>query len=143
MSDRVFAIAWIGVCVIIAAQMYFLTVPFTYEPVGPKVFPIVLSILMFLCCTALLLRPDKAVHWPELAVLGKSALLILTLLGYALLFNPLGFPVVTVAMVFLVSKLFGARWFSAATTAVCVSAIGYLVFDRLLGVTLPIGGLWT
>ena len=143
MSDRIFAIAWLVVCLTIAVQMYGLDVPFAYEPVGPRVFPFVLAVLMAACCAVLILRPDSDVEWPSRAVLTKSTILIAALLLYALLFTQLGFPFSTIVMVLIVSRLFGAGWKAASVSAVLIGLLGFFLFDRVLDVALPIGRVWS
>lgn len=143
MSDRVFATIWLFVCVIIVWQMWHLSVPFAYEPVGPKAFPILLSVLMAACCAWLLANPDSDIHWPEPRLLGKGASLIVVLLFYAGIFESIGFPLATALMVTAVSMIFGASWRVGLVTGVLVGGLGYAIFDYLLQVSLPIGRLWS
>lgn len=140
MSDRVFAAAWLAVCTLIVVQMLALEVPIAYEPVGPRVFPVILSALMAVCCLVLIARPDPDVHWPSVPVLIRGGLLVAILLAYAQLFERLGFPLATGLMALLVNLLFGGRWWSGLITAVVVGVGGYLAFDLLLGVSLPSSG---
>ena len=142
MSDRIFAVIWLCVCALITVQMWQLEVPFAYEPVGPKAFPMLLAGLMALCCLYLLIMPDRDIHWLDLGGLKKGAVLIAVLLGYAVFFEQLGFPLATGIMVFIVCLLFGGRWLSGLIAGVAIGALGYLFFDRLLQVTLPLGQLW-
>jgi putative tricarboxylic transport membrane protein len=142
MSDRIFALVWLGVCTLIVAQMWALSVPFAYEPVGPKAFPILLSSLMAICCAVLLVSPERDIRWPGFGSLVKSAALIGVLLGYAAFFETLGFPAATAVMAFVVHALFGGRWWSGLITAVAVGAGGFLLFDGVLEVSLPVGRLW-
>lgn len=139
MSDRIFAVVWFGICVLIVVQMVSLTVPFAYEPVGPRAFPLLLACLMASCCVALALKPDPGIQWPAKGVLGRGCFLVLVLLAYAQVFETLGFPLATSLMAWMVSLLFGARWWSALLTAVSIGIGGYWVFDRLLEVSLPAG----
>ena len=142
MSDRIFAVIWLCVCAVIIAQMWQLEVPFAYEPVGPKAFPILMAVLMALCCVFLLLRPDRDIHWPEGGALVKGAVLIAVLLVYATLFEFLGFPLGTALMVFVVCMLFGGSWLTGVIAGVLTGVIGYFFFDRLLQVTLPLGHIF-
>lgn len=142
MSDRVFAAAWFVVCVLIAVRMASLEIPFAYEPVGPKAFPVLLAVLMAGCCLVLLWRPDRDVIWPEPAWWARGAVLIALLLGYAGCFESLGYPLATLIVVFLTGLLFGGRWWSAAGTSLLAGIGGYFLFDRLLEVSLPLGRIW-
>lgn len=143
MSDRIFATVWLVVCVTVALLMYELEVPFAYEPVGPKVFPVLLAFLMAVCCIGLIIRPDPDIAWPTRVALGKNVILVLALLLYALLFTSLGFPLATIVMVFAVSRLFGAGWKFAAVSALLIGILGFFAFDRLLDVALPLGRFWS
>lgn len=142
MSDRIFALVWLGVCALIFVQMWSLVVPFTYEPLGPKAFPMLLSGLMALCCIILIVNPDDDSQWPEFRLLAKGASLICVLLGYSSLFEILGFPLATAVMVLLVSRLFGGSWLSSLVSTVSISILGYLIFDQVLEVSLPLGRIW-
>lgn len=142
MSDRVFAVAWLVVCAVIFYQMWNLTVPFAYEPVGPKAFPMLLAASMSLCCGALLINPDRHANWPTRAALVKGAVLLVTLLIYGTFFEWLGFPLATAAMVIVVGRLFGGRWISSIVSGITIGVLGYFFFDYLLQVSLPSGRFW-
>jgi putative tricarboxylic transport membrane protein len=142
MSDRFFALALLGVCALIVIQMWVLDVPFAYEPVGPKAFPVILALLMAACCVALLASPDGDIRWPETPLLGKGAALVAVLLGYAIFFETLGFPLATAVMVLAVSRVYGGRTIPGLLTGASIGVLGYLFFDRLLQVSLPIGRIW-
>jgi len=143
MSDRIFASLWICVCALIAWQMWQLQVPFAYEPVGPKAFPALLAGLMALSCIALLVDPEREMHWPPRPVLLRGVALVAILIGYGELFEIAGFPLTTSAMVVLISRLFGGNWKSAIVAGLLIGVLGYALFDRVLEVTLPLGRLWS
>ena len=142
MSDRLFAVFWLGVCTLIFVQMWNLTVPFAYEPVGPRAFPMLMSILMALGCGYLIIKPDYDAQWPQGSLLLRGLVLIAALLGYASVFVTLGFPLATGLMVLIVARLFGGSWLASGIAALGIGGLGFIVFDRLLEVTLPIGRLW-
>jgi putative tricarboxylic transport membrane protein len=142
MTDRIFASAWLAVCAVIAVEMWRLAVPFSYEPVGPKAFPLLLAGLMSLCCLALLIRPDTGSGHFNLGLVAKGASLIVVLLAYGALFAPVGFPLATALMVVAVSRIFGGGWKSSTITAVVVAACSFVIFDTVLEVSLPLGRIW-
>jgi len=141
-GDRLFAAAWLCVCLLIAYQMWKLDVPFAYEPVGPRAFPLLLSALMALCCLVLLVNPDRHHSFPDAATLVKGALLFAVLLAYGALFEVLGFPIGTALMVILVCRIFGGSLLAGVLAGLLVASLGYLLFDRFLEVTLPFGRIW-
>ncbi len=72
-----------------------------------------------------------------------AAVGLLAMLGaYALLFDPLGFVVVTPLFALAYLRLFhGVPWVRSLVTAGLTTAGGYLLFHRALGVPLH-GGTW-
>jgi putative tricarboxylic transport membrane protein len=139
LTDRIFAGIWLIVCAVIAVQMWQLEVPFAYEPVGPKAFPLLLAGLMALCCISLLINPDYAIQWPEARLIGKGLVFSGVLIAYAMWFEFLGFPVATALMVLIVSRIFGGRWRAGLISGFVIGVLGYLFFDQLLQVSLPLG----
>ncbi len=142
MSDRIFSVGWLAVCLVIAVSMWQMEVPFSYEPVGPKAFPLLLAALMTLCCIVLIVRPDAGSISVDSPLLAKGAMLITVLLAYATLFSVLGFPLSTALMVMSVSRIFGGSWATSTVTAASIAVGSFLLFDRLLEVSLPLGGLF-
>jgi hypothetical protein len=45
-------------------------------------------------------------------------------------------------MVFVVARIFGGRLIPGMITSLAIGVIGYLLFDRLLQVSLPPGQIW-
>jgi putative tricarboxylic transport membrane protein len=141
MSDRIFAGVWLAVCGVIVFQIAKIAVPFAYEPLGPKAFPILMAFLMAVCSVLLFLKPETNIEWPQGALLAKSGLLVVILLAYATLFAALGFPLATALMVLATARLFGGSWTTSMISAVSIGFLGYMIFDRLLEVSLPAGPL--
>jgi putative tricarboxylic transport membrane protein len=101
-----------------------------------------LAALMAICCILMIINPDRDTQWPDKALLTKGSLLVAVLLGYASLFTVLGFPLATAGMVLFTSRLFGGSWLASLISSSLISVLSYLVFDRLLEVSLPLGRLW-
>jgi putative tricarboxylic transport membrane protein len=65
MSDRIFAVIWALLCIgglIVGWQIHS---EYSYEPVGPRPFPVVIMALMLLCSLMLLVRRPEKVDWPS------------------------------------------------------------------------------
>ena len=139
LPDRLFVLTWLGVCGLIIYKMWLLEVPFAYEPMGPRPFPLILAGLMGICCIALLINPDRDIHWPMSDRSIKGVLVIGVLLGYSLLFEFLGFPLATLLMVTFVCRLYGGSWRAGLLTGLAIGILGFLFFDSVLQVTLPLG----
>lgn len=92
MSQRIFATAWLILCGIGLYIGWGIQSEFSYEPLGPRPFPIVILLLMTLCAFILLVGQQEAIEWPKPYVLRHLVLLILSLVIYAWAFEWLGFP---------------------------------------------------
>lgn len=143
MSDRLFAILWLAVMAGMAWIGWKIEAPFSYEPIGPKAYPLLLCGLMAACAVWLAFKPDAEADWPVGRPLQvKVASLLGIVFAWALLFQPLGFIASTILASAAIGRLFDAPWGKNAAAAL-VSGVGlYLFFDRLLDVVLPLGRLW-
>ncbi|MDQ7735082.1 tripartite tricarboxylate transporter TctB family protein [Halomonas sp. SpR1] len=140
-ADQVLGIALIGLAAFIAVQAIQLEIPFSYEPVGPKAFPLGLSILLTVLSLVLIFRPGANGQWPHKALALKLLLVLALLLAYAILFTQLGFIVSSLLVVTALARLFDATWGKALVTGVIMSVVGYFLFTAVLGISLP-SGYW-
>jgi putative tricarboxylic transport membrane protein len=141
MSDRILG----GVCVVAAAGMAWAAQDYaaaiSYEPVGPRAFPLLLSALMAIGGAWLVIRPTMrggAIDLARVRLIGLSALAIIV---YALLFQLLGFTLATALMAVPVGMAFGGSWWKSLLGGVGLGIGLFLLFDKLLDVVLPTGVL--
>ena len=139
MSDRILG----AVCIAVgagmawAAQDYAATI--SYEPVGPRAFPLLLAALMAASGLWLVLRPSlgavnfRSVPWTA-TVLSAVAIGF-----YALLFQALGFTLATTLMAVPVGMAFGGSWKQAGASGAGPGIGLDFMFDKLLDVVLPTG----
>ncbi|EPF7463845.1 tripartite tricarboxylate transporter TctB family protein [Serratia marcescens] len=139
MSDRIFAGLWLLLCIGGLFIGWGIQSEYSYEPLGPRPFPLAILSLMALCAALLLLRRPQAVEWPHNKVLQRLLVLVITLVLYAWGFEWLGFPLATALLTFSIGLLFQASLPAAAISGVVMGAALYYAFDRLLDVTLPLG----
>ncbi len=140
-ADRILGLALIGLAAFAAVQAANLHIPFSYEPVGPKAFPILLSVILAALSLVLVFRPGANGHWPDKVLSLKLLAVLGVLLVYALLFTRLGFIVTTFFAVLALARLFDATWLKALIAAVLMTMGSYLLFTQGLGISLP-GGYW-
>jgi putative tricarboxylic transport membrane protein len=139
MSDRVLG----AVCVVTgagmawAAQAYAAAI--SYEPVGPRAFPLVLSVLMIGMGAWLVLRPSRHAFSLARTDLRPMALTVAAVIVYATLFQWLGFPLATALMALPVGMAFGGSWKQALAGGIGLGVLLYLLFDKLLDIVLPTG----
>jgi putative tricarboxylic transport membrane protein len=139
MSDRIFAGFWLLLCIGGLFIGWGIQSEYSYEPLGPRPFPLAILSLMALCAALLLLRRPQAVEWPHNKVLQRLLVLVITLVLYAWGFEWLGFPLATALLTFSIGLLFQASLPAAAISGVVMGVALYYAFDRLLDVTLPLG----
>ncbi|MDN3521461.1 tripartite tricarboxylate transporter TctB family protein [Halomonas ramblicola] len=138
-ADRLLGICLIGLAAFVAVQAINLEVPFSYEPVGPKAFPLGLSVLLAGLSLTLVFKPGTDGHWPHRALALKLLLVLGLLLVYAMLFTRLGFMPTSLLVVAALARLFGAAWSKALITGALMAVGSYFLFTAGLGIVLPTG----
>ncbi len=142
MSDRILGAA----CVVASAAMAWsardYAAAISYEPVGPRAFPLLLAGLMAAGGLWLVLRPTlrgtgvfKGVPLPATALCAAAVLV------YALLFEVLGFTLATTLMAVPVGLAFGGSLKQSLAGGAGLGLVLFLLFDKLLDVVLPTGML--
>ncbi|RDL28261.1 tripartite tricarboxylate transporter TctB family protein [Serratia fonticola] len=139
MSDRIFAALWLLLCGGGLFIGWGIQSEYSYEPLGPRPFPLAILSLMALCAALLLLRRPQLVEWPHSKVLQRLLVLVITLVLYAWGFEWLGFPLATTLLTFSIGLLFQASIKAALISGVIMGVSLFYAFDYLLDVTLPLG----
>lgn len=115
---------------------------FSSDPLGPRVFPVALAVLLAVLAVLNFLRPGRNEAWPRGATLVGSIALPALVAAAALLLEPFGFLVAIFVLTAGAGRIFGASW-PRALVAGAVHALGwYLLFGTLLDVQLPIGDVF-
>jgi putative tricarboxylic transport membrane protein len=141
MSDRILGAACVVLSVAMAWAAHDYAAPISYEPVGPRAFPLLLAALLAIGGGWLAIKPGthaSGLRFVHLKTLGLAALAVF---GYALLFELLGFTLATAAMAVPVGMAFGGNWKQSLAGGVGLGVALYLLFDKLLDVVLPTGVL--
>ena len=144
--QRIFAAVLLLVCIGLALMAWPYQAAFSYEPVGPRAFPLLILGLMGLALLYMLFRPTPVVHSdddPQLdrETLQKIGICVVLLLVFAGTFEPLGFIVASILIGVPMARLYGGRWVPSVVI-ISLMAIGlYLLFDKLMDVPLPLGVL--
>lgn len=141
MSDRVLG----AVCVVASAAMAWAAQDYTaaisYEPVGPRAFPLLLASGLGLSGLWLVLRPTAGAEAFRGVPWKPTALCAAAVLAYALLFQWLGFTLATALMALPVGMAFGGSWKQSLAGGAALGVVLYLLFDKVLDVVLPTGPL--
>ncbi|WP_434605264.1 tripartite tricarboxylate transporter TctB family protein [Pseudomonas sp. R1-7] len=142
--QRIVAAVLLLACIGLALMAWPYQAAFSYEPVGPRAFPLLIIGLMGLALLYMLFRPTPVVHSeddPQLdrETLQKIGICVLLLLVFAGTFEPLGFILASIVTGVPMARLYGGRWVPSVVI-ISLMAIGlYLLFDKLMDVPLPLG----
>ncbi len=143
MSDRVLGAA----CLVASATMAWAAkdyaAPISYEPVGPRAFPLLLAGGLGLSGLWMMLRPSAGFESFAGVPWKQTALVAAAILAYAFLFQTLGFPIATALMAIPVGMAFGGSWKRSLVGGAALGLGFFLLFDKLLDVVLPAGPLAT
>lgn len=142
MFDRLFAGALLCLSGLIAWTAYHFEVPFQYEPLGPKAFPLILSAVLALCSVWLIVKPSPNKWVPTGAVLLKLLCGVALMTGYAFLFEKAGFIVSTAIVGTVFCILFGEKPTRAVIYSAILSIVSYFVMKHLLQLNVPTGMLF-
>lgn len=158
MADRVMAAVTIAIALVLLVEASGYVSGFSYEPIGPRAFPIGILVLIVLVSLriALTARPGTAAAPGDTApadyafppgatalrragTLRASVAVALILLVYALIFEPVGYLIATFLAAALLALVAKARPLPAVLVGVVVSGGGYVLFAEVLYVNLPLG----
>lgn len=143
-AQRIFALTLLFVCVVLAIMAWPYQAPFSYEPVGPRAYPLLMLGLMGIALLYMAWRPVATVHTEEdpaldRATLKKIAVCTVLLLLFAGLFEPLGFILSSALIGIPMARLYGGRWLPSAVVIGVMSVLLYILFDKVMDVPLPLG----
>lgn len=142
--QRLFAAVLLLACAGLALMAWPYQAAFSYEPVGPRAFPLLMLGLMGLALLYMLLRPAPIKHSEDEPPLDRQTLTKITLcvallLVFAGTFEPLGFIVASILVGVPMARLYGGRWLPSLMIISLLSVGLYWLFDRVMDVPLPLG----
>lgn len=144
--DRISALFFIGVGMFFAYYGRTVEIGVWSEP-GPGFMPFWSGIFLTVMAVFLLLGSFKRKEWrvlPPFFPLADSwkrvLLAFLSMIGYLLLFKPLGFTLVTFIFVaFLLKTIFPQKWKRTLIAATATAIVARLIFINFLETQLPLG----
>lgn len=129
-----------GLLLVVAAVAWWLSHDFTSgfgQTIGPGAFPRLVSVPLGLLSLYLIIHPGVNQRWPERSALFRQLGLLVLLMIYAGLIQPLGFLSTALLTVTLMIRLFGATWRQALPFGGLLTVGLYLLFEFALGMPLP------
>lgn len=141
MTDRLLGAACLiaAACMAWAAQSY--AAAFTYEPVGPRAFPLLLAGLLALGGLWLIARPAPDAGQYTHVPFKLIGLCVFAIFLYAFGFETVGFPLATALLSVPVGIAFGGKPLKSFLVGAVMGVGAFFMFDRLLDVVLPAGWL--
>lgn len=141
MSDRILGITCLLVAILMAVTAQAYVAEISYEPVGPRAFPMLLAALLGAGGLWLLLKPSADGARYAQVPLKLVGVALAAVFGYAFAFEALGFPLATALMAVPIGMAFGGQPIKCLAAGVVLGVGCYFLFDRLLDVVLPAGVL--
>jgi putative tricarboxylic transport membrane protein len=148
---RLVAVGVVLIGVVALAATFQIAQPGGYSPVGPRGFPLIVSLGLLAVGTLFLLRvtvwpdhglvataqkEDRTTHWPT------PGLLLLLLILYAVALQPIGYVLATTVFVPISARILGSgRLRRDVAAGLVLGVVLYVGFTQFLGVRLPAGVL--
>ncbi len=114
---------------------------FISDPVGPRIFPMIIAVMVGLSGLVILLRPDPEPQWPAMGKLLEIGAAVLVLAAYAQLLPTFGFLLCTCVAAAFLSWRLGSTPVSSLVAGVVIAIGIYIVFKSTLGLSLAKGPL--
>lgn len=140
MKQRLFALLLSilgGLLLIVSLQI---SAPFSHDPLGPKPFPVTVSVGLLLLPLWILLfsKPSGA----DYAFDKRVMRLIAVLFFYFATFELLGFMLATTLSCYFIARIIGSSRMQGLLTGLMISIVFYGVFRLLLDANLPLGRIY-
>ncbi len=112
------------------------------DPAGPSLFPRIVAFPLGLFALFLVIRPDpnpEWFRWPQ--ALGQIGTII-ALLVYPFILEPLGFPLSTMLISVVLSKILGGSWLQSVLCGIAIGLGLYVLFNFGFDLPLPVGPIF-
>lgn len=146
MSQRIFAAVLLLACMGLSIIAWGYHAPYSYEPVGPRAYPLLLLTIMGLGALYLLIKPagtsnEEGEPPLDKHVISKVTVCVVLFILYAALFEVLGFVPSSVLFGIAMARLYAGTWLASIVSGLLLAVGLYFLFDRVLDVPLPLGML--
>lgn len=143
--ERLFSAVMLVACLALLYLAWGYTAPIAYDPIGPRPYPVLLLSLLAVFSAVLAFRPKKFIQTIDLGwskpIVKNVVLCIGAMLFYAIFFEKLGYVVCTILTAWAIGLLFNGKIFHTLIASAIMAVLTYLLFDKLLDVSLPLGVL--
>lgn len=136
MSDRIFGLVVAVVALAFFASATQLEQPFFADPLGPKAFPYLISVVAFIAASMMIFSPDKESKWPNFKTLIRISVAVIILILYANSLKPVGFIFSTAVAAGALSYQIRPRSIESVAIGVGLSVVLFIIFKYGLGLGL-------
>lgn len=141
LTDRILGLTGVGVAAFFIWHALQIEEPFITDVVGPKMFPIIICVVLGLASLVILLRPDPNPDWPGWTGLREVLAGVVVCILYAQLLPEFGFVISTFFASAALSWRLGSKPVAAVLAGLGVSLGIYIIFHLILGLSLARGPL--
>ena len=139
MNDRVFGVFTLILSVFYIFSAYIIEESFISDHIGPKIYPYIVSFFLISSSLFLIVKPDIKPSWPELSKIIEIIITALILIMYAIFLPVIGFVFSTFFASSFISWRLGAKLKSAFTAGLIISVTIFILFRKVLGLSLATG----
>ena len=141
MNDRVFGVFTLILSVFYIFSAYIIEESFISDHIGPKIYPYIVSFFLISSSLFLIVKPDIKPSWPELSKIIEILITALILIMYAIFLPVIGFVFSTFFASSFISWRLGAKLTSAFIAGLIISVTIFILFRKVLGLSLATGPL--
>ena len=139
MNDRVFGIFTLLISIFYIFSAYIVEESFISDHIGPKTYPYIVSFFLISSSLFLIFKPDTKPKWPKLGKIIEILMTALILIMYAIFLPIVGFVFSTFFASSFISWRLGAKLSSAFTAGLLISVTIFILFRKILGLSLATG----
>ena len=141
MNDRAFGVFTLLLSVFYIFSAYIIQESFISDHIGPKIYPYMVSFFLITSSLFLVIKPDIKPLWPKFSKIVEILMTALILIMYAIFLPVIGFVFSTFFASSFISWRLGAKLISAFTAGLIISVTIFILFRKVLGLSLATGPL--
>lgn len=135
-SDRIFGLVASLLALAYIAGATQIQTSFLSDPVGPKMFPIIIGVVGAISGMFMVFKPDPEPEWPAMRTFGALAFAVFVLVCYAFSLRPGGFIIPTAFAAGILSYQISPNARTAALAGAGLSVGLFILFKFALGLGL-------
>ena len=139
MNDRVFGVFTLLISIFYIFSAYIVEESFISDHIGPKTYPYIVSFFLISSSLFLIFKPDIKPKWPEFRKIIEILMTAIILIMYAVFLPVIGFVLSTFFAASFISWRLGAKLLSAFTAGLIISITIFILFRKILGLSLATG----